>query len=486
LTFEDAPAASHRGIFALPRPRLYDELAFILRRFIALIVSGKEWSRMTKQFSRGVRGARRSDHRIRPWSNMPLSTIVFVLAAFVAISGCDKPPTFSELINGKKKEEKQTAPPPVAKASTGAAPRVEAPKAPEKPKRAPQEVVSEFNTTPPERRNNQQLIELAQSPEATDQYTDDLYLATSGVTDAGMAALPKFDKVQRLEIDGCGYTNNALINIAKMKSLVSLSMNGGSVADPTHNCDAGLAAIKEMHQLTSLSLEAANITPKGLAHIATMTWLESLNVARTRFNDDSLEVLTPLVNLKELNISYTVVSDNGMRFLLPFTQLEILKIAHIPIRGDGLRDYAKAKAKTGLRHLTCFDHPGLEQTGYEGIYTFRKTLEYLDVSQAALTDDRFLKAVAPCTKLEALLVAENPSFGDGGLSQIYKLKSLKRLYFYKNPGVTDQSIPQIAKLRKSLESVTFNATGVSEKGVQYLKKKLRPECVVEYNYKKVE
>jgi hypothetical protein len=440
---------------------------------------------MTKQFSRGVRGARRSEHRTRPWSSMPLSAIVFVLAAFVAISGCDKPPTFSELINGKKKEEKQPAPPPVAKASTPAPPRTEAPKEPEKPKRAPQEVVNEFNTTPPERRNNQQLIELASSPESADLITE-LYLSTSGVSDAGFAVMPKFEKVEKLSIDGCPYTNNALVNIAKMKSLVSLSMNGGSVADPSHSCDAGLAAIKEMHQLTSLSLDSANITPKGLAYVATMTWLENLNVAHTRFNDDSLEMLAPLVNLKDINISFTHVSDNGFRFLLPFTQLERLKIDHLPIRGDGLKAYSTSKGRYGLRGLAASGIVGFEQTGYEGIYNFRRTLEYLDVGEASLTDDRFVKGVLPCTKLEVLLVHENPSFGDGGLSQIGRLKSLKRLFFYKNPGVTDQSIPYIAKLKKSLESVTFNATGVSAKGAEYLKRHLRPECVVEYNYKKVE
>jgi hypothetical protein len=406
------------------------------------------------------------------------------LATFVALSGCDKPPTFSELINGKKKEEKPPAPPQVAQTSTPAPPRKEPPKEPEKPKREPQVVLNEFNTTPPERRNNQQLIELASSPESADQIVDDMYLATSGVTDAGMAVLPKFERVQKLEIDGCQYTNNALVNIAKMKSLVSLSMNGGSVADPSHNCDAGLAAIKEMHQLTSLSLDSANVTPTGLAHIATMTWLEHLDVAHTRFNDDSLEILAPLVNLKDINISFTHVSDNGFRFLLPFTQLETLRMDHLPIRGDGLKNYSKTKGRPGLKGISASGIVGMELTGYEGIYNFRKTLEYLDLGQAALTDDRFIQAVVPCTKLETLLAHENPGFGDGGLSRISSLKNLKRLFFYKNPGVTDASIPQIAKIRK-LASVTFNATGVTQKGAEFLKRKLK-DCVVEFNYKKIE
>jgi Leucine-rich repeat (LRR) protein len=439
---------------------------------------------MTKQFSRGVPGARRSKYRARAWSNMPLSAIVFVLATFVALSGCDKPPTFSELINGKKKEEPPPAAPQVAKTSTPAPPpRQEPPKEPEKPKRAPQEAIAEFNATPPVKRTNQQLIELAGSPEATDQFTE-LALGSSGVSDAGLAVLPKFDKVEKLAIDGCQYTNNALANIAKMKSLTSLSMNGGSVADPSHNCDSGLAAIKEMHQLTSLSIDSANLTPKGLAHVASMTWLESLNVAHTRFNDDNLEMLAPLVNLKALNISFTNVSDNGFRLLLPFHQMESLNISRLPIVGDGLRGLAQSKAMPNLHELTMHSINALDLSGYQGIFGFKKTLQSLDVGMSKLTDDRFVDAIVPCTKLEVLMVHENPSLGDGGISQIGKLRNLKRLFFYKNPGVTDASIKSLAKLRK-LESITINASGVTLAGAQHLKKMLK-NCDVVFNDRRIE
>jgi hypothetical protein len=441
---------------------------------------------MNRQLSRGVEGSRRSEHRARPWSRLPLATIVFVVAVSVALSGCDKPPKFSDLINGKK-EEKPAPAPQVAQTQTPtpAPPRREPPKEPEKPKRSPQEAKSEFDTSPPEKRNNQQLIDMAASPDTTDQFNELNLSSANGINDVGMAALPKFEKVEKLTIDGCQYTNGALANIAKMKGLTSLSMHGGPVNDPTHNCDAGMAAIKDMHQLTSLSIESSSITPKGLAHIATMTWLESLNVARTRFNDDNLEMLAPLVNLKELNISYTYVSDNGFRFLLPFTQLEKLRFAKLPIRGDGLLAYSRTKGRPNLRELTMFEIAGLELTGYQGIYNFKKSLEWLDVGQSALTDQRFIDAVIPCTKLECLLVHENPSLGDGGVQQIYKLKNLKRLYFYKNPAVTDASIKALTKLRK-MESITINACSVSEKGAKYLKKNLPKECEVVYNYKRVE
>jgi hypothetical protein len=60
---------------------------------------------MTKSIIRGVQRTRPSRHRPHLWSGVPLTAMTIVLAAFVGLPGCDKPPTWSELVNGKKKEE---------------------------------------------------------------------------------------------------------------------------------------------------------------------------------------------------------------------------------------------------------------------------------------------------------------------------------------------------------------------------------------------
>jgi hypothetical protein len=434
---------------------------------------------MTNNISRGVPESQSSARRTNPWFGTSLTVITVVLATIMSLSGCDKPPTFSELINGKKKEAPPTAPPPVAKSSTPTPP-AEPAKPPEKPKRAPQEVLAEYNSTPYNQHTDAQIRELASTPEAADQITE-IYVASSPVSDAGMAFFPKFEHVEKLTVDNCQFTNAALANVAKMKSLTSFSMGGAVMREP---CDAGLASIKEMHQLTSLSLDSTNVTPKGLEHVAQMEWLESLNVAHTRFNDDNLKILAPLKNLKSLNIAFTMVSDNGFEGLLPFHELETLNIARTPIRGEGFKELGRRKAFPNLRNLVMFSIAGLELSGYEGIYSFRQTLESLDIGQSALTDDRFTNAITKCPKLETLLVHENPGLTDAGISQIFRLKSLKKLYFYKNPGISDGSLPWLAKLRK-LESLTMNATSVSENGARALKKKMKT-CEIVYNYKKIE
>ena len=184
---------------------------------------------MTKNTIGGVPKARPSGRQLHLWAGAPLTAMTLVLAACVGLAGCGKPPTWSELVNGKKKEAPPA--PPVATTSTKTPPSALPLKAPEKPKRTPQEVIAEFNATPAERHTDAQLAELASTPEAADQFTE-LNLNSSGVSDGGLAVLPKFEHVEKLSIDGCQYSNAGLANVAKMKSLTSLSMNGGAREGP--------------------------------------------------------------------------------------------------------------------------------------------------------------------------------------------------------------------------------------------------------------
>ena len=105
----------------------------------------------------------------RAWMHVLLTS--FLTVTLFGLAGCDKPPTWSELI-GKKKEE-APAPAPVVKQAepTKAAP-APAPKQPEAPKKTAQEAMAQFNSTPVYRRTNEQLAELASFPEVRDQITN--------------------------------------------------------------------------------------------------------------------------------------------------------------------------------------------------------------------------------------------------------------------------------------------------------------------------
>jgi Leucine-rich repeat (LRR) protein len=299
--------------------------------------------------------------------------------------------------------------------------------------------------------------------------------------------LPKFDRVEKLCIDNCQYTNEAMANVAKMKSLTSLSMLGGAGKDPGN--DKGLAYIKDMRQLTSLNVEKANFTDAGFASIGEMTGLESLNVSGTRFADEQLKALSGLTNLKDLNISRTAVTDGGFAYLKPFHELEVLNISglsatYATFHGLGLKELVKRGGLPKVRVLGMYNNPNLSTAAYEGLLLMKKSLESLDAGDASLDDFRFANSVASLGKLEVLLVHKNAGLTDGGMVALPKLKKLKRLFFTDNPGVTDRSLAAMAKLR-SLESLTLDQTGCTEQGARQLKKKLK-NCEILFNGKKIE
>jgi hypothetical protein len=387
----------------------------------------------------------------RAWMHVLLTS--FLTVTLFGLAGCDKPPTWSELI-GKKKEE-APAPAPVVKQAepTKAAP-APAPKQPEAPKKTAQEAMAQFNSTPVYRRTNEQLAELASFPEVRDQITN-LDIQSSAVNDAGFAALPKFDHVEQLNISTLSYGNEALANVAKMKSVTSLWMARGAQKDKNSYA--------------------------GMGYIAQMTQLEKLSVAGvTGFADEHLEKLTPLVNLKYLDLTGTYVTDNGMQYLLPFTELEVLKMAKMQgLRGRGLKELmTKRKGLPHLLQLTVYDNPYLSIEAYEGISRM-KTLVSLDVGAANCTNAAFTGAIPPLKNLEYLSVHENDALSDPAMAVLPRMKKLKNLYFQNNKLISDASLPMFAKV-KTLEGLALLNTLVTPTGAEKLKNKLK-NCKINYN-----
>jgi hypothetical protein len=178
------------------------------------------------------------------------------------------------------------------------------------------------------------------------------------------------------------------------------------------------------------------------------------------------------------------VSDNGFEHLLPFKQLESLRIGDMAISGAGLMEVATRGTLSNLRLLSVSGDKSLDTTGYQGIYLLRKSLETLDLGAAQLSDERFVKSISTLSKLEKLLVHENPGLTDASMVALPKLKKLKILYFWKNPGISNNSLPQMAKL-KNLENLEIDITGCTEEGARELKRRLK-NCQVTFNYKKLD
>jgi Leucine-rich repeat (LRR) protein len=404
-------------------------------------------------------------------------TTSLVAATLLGMAGCDKVPTWSELVNGKKKE----APAPAPVAQQPAPPKAvaqPAPKPPEPPKKTAQEALVQFNNTPTYRRTDAQLAELASLPEARDQITV-LELQGSTIGDAGLAVLPKFDHVEKLNIGTLNYSSEGMASVAKMKNVTVLWMSRGAQKDK--NSDAAVAHLPEMKQLTELYVDQAKFTTAGIAAIAKLTQLEKLSVAQiSQFTDEHLEMLAPLVNLKHLDLSGSFVTDDGLKYLLPFTELEFLGMAKMQaVRGPGLKELIiKKKGLKKLVNLSVYDNPYLNIEAYEGI-SHLKSLDVLDVGAANVTNNVFVNAMPPLKNLEYLSLHDNDALGDDAMTALPRLKKIKSLYFANNKLISDRSLQYFAKV-KSLEALSLLQTAVTPTGAKKLKAKLK-NCKINYN-----
>lgn len=403
-------------------------------------------------------------------------------AVLVGLVGCDKVPTFDELIHGKKKEAPKVAAPPPESVEKPA-PVVQAPPAP--PAKKPQEVIAAFNATPHQQRNDVMLIELANLREGKEQITDMDLSYSGGITETGIAQLPKLDHIEKLNLDFCQYNNYALREVAKMNSVTVLSIKGGAPKD--RNSDLGLGFIKGMKQLTSLTVDHATFSPAGLQSIAAMTWLESLSMNDCDLNDEGVSALGGLVHLKNLSLANTLVGDEGLPSLAPLHELEVLNLglSRRGILGAGLKQVLSTSNFPNLWAIFLFSNRSLNQKAYEGLLKLKNQLKVLDLSETNLNDQFFIGGVSKLSKLEELYLARNPNISDEAMLKLPNLRHLRKLNFEKSRSIGDRTVAQVSKLGKTLESVSFQETAVNERAAERLKKKW-PKVDVIWNGKHIE
>lgn len=112
--------------------------------------------------------------------------------------------------------------------------------------------------------------------------------------------------------------------------------------------DAGLAHLKLLPALRSISAGETRVTDAGLAHLAAMKDLEFLGLRGDDVGDAGLAHLAELVHLKGLLLAETRVTDAGLTHLSRMDRLTMLSLASTPVTEQGLQQVARLPALTLL------------------------------------------------------------------------------------------------------------------------------------------
>jgi Leucine-rich repeat (LRR) protein len=233
----------------------------------------------------------------------------------------------------------------------------------------------------------------------------DYYHRKSRVTDAGAARLWELKNLRSLQLQSSKLTDVGMVELGKLAQLEDLTVgNGAYTAEITNT---GLAQLKGLSNLRSLTLEGTRITDSGMSvlrafgklrHVGLtlidgglsehclielrgMRSLQSLSLIDFRSGaksvDSSLLNITALPRLESLEISSLRVTDAGLVHLGAAAHLKRLKLHHslAPMPVDD----------QGIQHLVHL-----------------KQLEYLDVRGTRVTSDgvQRLRRMLPNAKVD--------------------------------------------------------------------------------------
>jgi Leucine-rich repeat (LRR) protein len=224
-----------------------------------------------------------------------------------------------------------------------------------------------------------------------------LVLVYVDATDAMVARLVEIRGLTGLELGGESLTDEALRMISHLPNLQLLEIRGKFT-------DAGLAHLKRMRTLRSLSIESPEITDAGLAHLARLTQLEVLALSSKHITGTGLAELAACKGLTHFSLMHSAITDDDLRGFAALKSLDSLNLTNARMTGVG---FEHLSGLVNLKTLYLTNNPVTDDAIV--FLTRLPNLEKLDLSDTQVT-------VAGLMQLKELpklrrLVVNRPSAG---------------------------------------------------------------------------
>jgi Leucine-rich repeat (LRR) protein len=272
------------------------------------------------------------------------------------------------------------------------------------------QLVKHFLELPHIERKDSHLLELAGLDENHRNAIETMELQGSQVTSQGLATLPKFPSLKRLNLGHKDLMATDMAVIGQLAALEELNLEHAQVDDQE------LAGLSPLVGLKSLNLTRTQVTDAGLSALREMTALEKLILSETSVTGAEVGKLKCLPHLTHLGVATTNFGNGGEKVLRQLDRIEVLHAS-----ACGLNDALVGQIKG------------------------RRTLRELDLANNLLVTDRSAGQLSGCAALEHLSLAHNP-VTDATLKAYQRMKSLKRLNVYK----TSCSLTGVTALQKAL------------------------------------
>jgi len=128
-----------------------------------------------------------------------------------------------------------------------------------------------------------------------------------------------------LHLDGCGISDDHLVNVAALRKLDLLSLTNNRITDD------GLASLAELNELETLSLSKNQIKGMGLQYLATLPHLRELFLYDNPISDDELVYLAHAESLEMLGLAGTKITDDGLKYLEGLLKLRYVSLTRTQV-----------------------------------------------------------------------------------------------------------------------------------------------------------
>jgi Leucine-rich repeat (LRR) protein len=133
-----------------------------------------------------------------------------------------------------------------------------------------------------------------------------IYLRNCDIDDSSLKRLTGLMQLQYLSFEGSKINGDGLAVLKSLPALKSLSLNGTRITDKS------LKHLLGLKNLTILLLNDTDVSDDGTATLALLTQLEWLYLNRTKVTDDSMQKFGDLRELRFLSLLGTSVTDTGV------------------------------------------------------------------------------------------------------------------------------------------------------------------------------
>jgi uncharacterized protein related to proFAR isomerase len=362
----------------------------------------------------------------------------------LALSGCEKVPTFQELTSQEPPPAAapKAAPPeqPVPAAASVSPPAVPVPMQTDNP----EEVISVFKSKATVERNDADLVRLASLPSGLDSITQMDLTSAKGLTDVGLQQVGKFSSLEQLSLAGTQVT------------------------------PSGISAVASLSRLKSLDLRGCPLNREALTAIAKAEQIERLLLASTIGGDGDLDTLANLPELRELDLSLRTISDESLKGLAGCQKLEVLLLQRDPINGSGLEFLKPKKGQAPpLRVLNVSS----TRAGERGMPHLKglETLEELIADDCLMTDAALLQNLKGMSRLRKISLGYN-DISDFGTQALASIKSLEDVSLHACSKVGDKTLGHL-KSHKKLRRLNLMGCRITPTALQAFRN-LLPDCEV--------